>query len=98
MTCLISIGLSGAGMKLHTSMLGAFFVYTLGLSMPIFKKKSPRRFLGKCSKLCVLHNAFQASHCSALLMGCVKYCSRLYVTDLLILESIQPGVNCRFLV
>ena len=55
MTCLISIGLSGGGMKLHTSKLGTFLVYTLGLSMPIFKKKSPRRFLGNCSKLWVLH-------------------------------------------
>ena len=55
MTCLISIGLSGGGMKIHTSKLGTFLVYTLGLSMPIFKKKSPRRFLGNCSKLWVLH-------------------------------------------
>ena len=55
MTCLIGRVLSGARMKLHTSMLGTFFVYTLGLSMPIFKKKSSRRFLGKSSKLWVLH-------------------------------------------
>ena len=55
MTCFIDRSLSGARMKLHTSMLGTFFVYTLGLSMPIFKKKSSRRFLGKSSKLCVLH-------------------------------------------
>ena len=55
MTCLKDRGLSGARMKFHTSMLGTFFVYTLGLSMPIFKKKSSRRFLGKSSKLCVLH-------------------------------------------
>ena len=55
MTCLIDRVLSGARMKLHTSMLGTFFVYTLGLSMPIFKKKSLRRFLGKSSKLWVLH-------------------------------------------
>ena len=38
-----------------TSMLKTFFVYTLGLSMPIFKKKSLRRFLVKSSKLWVLH-------------------------------------------
>ena len=57
MTCLKSIVLSGARMKFHTSSLGTFFVYTLalGLSMPIFKKKSSRRLLGKSSKLCVLH-------------------------------------------
>ena len=55
MTCLIGRVLSGARMKLHTSMLGTFFVYTLGLSMLIFKKKSLRRFLGKSSKLWVLH-------------------------------------------
>ena len=35
--------------------VGDVFVYTLGLSMPIFKKKCSRRFLGKCSKLWVLH-------------------------------------------
>ena len=37
-----------------TYMSGTFFVYTLGLSMPI--------------------------HCSALLIGCVKFCSRLYLS------------------
>ena len=64
--------------------------------MPIFKKKSSWRFLGKSSKLWVLHkviwkkrlqhrsmklhpcpaqnSVFQASHCSALLIGYVKYC------------------------
>ena len=47
MTCLESRVLSGARMKFHTSMLGTFFVYTLELSMPIFKEKSSRRFLGK---------------------------------------------------
>ena len=55
MTYLIPISLSGAGMKLHTSKLGTFLVYTQGLSMLIFKKKSLRRFLGKSSKLWVLH-------------------------------------------
>ena len=55
MTCLIERALSGTRIKLHTSMLGTFFVYTLGLSMPIFKKKSLQRFLGKSSKLWVLH-------------------------------------------
>ena len=35
--------------------VGEVFVYTLGLSMPIFKKKSSQRFLGKSSKVCVLH-------------------------------------------
>ena len=55
MTCLIGEAVDGPGMKSHTSMLGTFFVYTLGLSMPIFKKKSLRRFLGKSSKLWVLH-------------------------------------------
>ena len=48
----------GARMKFHTSMLGTFFVYTLGPSMPI----SSRRFLGKSSKLWVLHkNEFLCS-------------------------------------
>ena len=37
-------------------MLGTFFVYTLGLSMPIFKKKSLRRLLGigKAASFCFL--------------------------------------------
>ena len=35
--------------------VGAFFVYTMGLSMPIFKKRSSWRFLGKSIKLWVLH-------------------------------------------
>ena len=30
----------------HTSMFGTFFVYTLALSMQIFKKKTSRRLLG----------------------------------------------------
>ena len=130
MACLIVKALSRARMKLHTSMLGMFFVYTLGLSMPIFKKKSSQRFLGKVPNFVyyikmifyVIHKfwnfsqksprrfflenrhstwfqgvykkrpqhrsmklhpcpaqntAFQASHCSALLLGCLKYCSRL---------------------
>ena len=51
MTCLMARVLSRAGMKFHTSMLGTFFVCTLGLSMPIFKKKSLWRFPGKSSKL-----------------------------------------------
>ena len=42
-------------MKSHTSMLGTFFVYTLALCMPIFKKKSRLKRLGKSSKLWVLH-------------------------------------------
>ena len=57
MTCLIDRVLSEAGMKLHTflHMLGTFFVYTLALSMPIFKKKSLlRRFLEKSSKLFIV--------------------------------------------
>ena len=50
MTCLIERILDGAGMKSHASMLGTFFVYTLALCMPIFKKKYflelfPRRFM-----------------------------------------------------
>ena len=36
-------------------MLGTFFVYTLALSMPIFKKKSRLKRLGKSSKLWGLH-------------------------------------------
>ena len=55
MTRLVPIGLSGTGIKLHASKLGTFFVYTLGLSMLIFKKKSSPRFLGKSSELWVLH-------------------------------------------
>ena len=51
MTCLVVRSLSGTWMKLHSSMLGNFFVYTLTLSMPIFKKKSSRRFLEKIPKI-----------------------------------------------
>ena len=53
MTCLLLRLLSGTGMKLHSSMLGTFFVYTLALSMPIFEKKSSRIFLREISKLCI---------------------------------------------
>ena len=39
--------------------VGDFFVYTLALCMPIFKKKSPLKRLGKSYKLWVLHkNSF----------------------------------------
>ena len=38
-------------MKSHTSMLGTFFVYTLALCMPVFKKKSHLKRLGKSYKL-----------------------------------------------
>ena len=55
MTCLIGEAVDGPRIKSHTSMLEMFFVYILGLSMPIFKKKSTWRFLGKSSKLWVLH-------------------------------------------
>ena len=51
MTCLVGSVLSGAGMKLHSSILGSFFVYTMALSMSIFKKKSLRRFSEKLPKL-----------------------------------------------
>ena len=53
MTCLIDRVLDGTGMKSHSSMLGKFFVYTLAICMPIFKKKSPRRFfLENCHTWC----------------------------------------------
>ena len=58
MTRLVPIGLSGTGIKLHASKLGTFFVYTLGLSMLIFKKKSSPRFLGESSELWVLHKNY----------------------------------------
>ena len=57
MTCLVGRSVSGTWMKLCSSMLGAFFVYTLKLSMPIFKKKiSARRFLEKMAKLFICNN------------------------------------------
>ena len=55
MTCLKGEGLDGPGMKSHTSMLRTFFVYTLALSMPIFKKKISPEMSGK---------KFQTFHCS----------------------------------
>ena len=51
MTCKIDKILDGAGMKSHASMLGTFFVYTLALCMPIFKKKYSLKRLEKSSKL-----------------------------------------------
>ena len=54
MTCLKGRVLSGARMKFHTSMLGTF-LYTLGLSIPIFKKKPSLEFQGKSSKLWVIN-------------------------------------------
>ena len=51
MTCLVDRMLSEAWMRLHTSILGSFFVNTLALSMPIFKKKSLRMILDKMPKL-----------------------------------------------
>ena len=54
MTCLKGEGLDGLGMNSHTSMLRTFFVYTLALSMPIFKKKSPLKRLRKSSKLFIV--------------------------------------------
>ena len=59
MTCSVVGSLSGTWMKLHSSMLGTFFVYTLTLSMPIFKKKSPRRFLEKMPKLFIVVTLLQ---------------------------------------
>ena len=59
MTCLIGEAVDGPRMKSHTSMLEMFFVYTLALCTPIFKKKSPLKRLGKSYKLWVLHkNSF----------------------------------------
>ena len=54
MTCLIGEVLDGPVMKSHTSMLEMFFVYTLALCTPIFKKKSPLKRLGKSSKLFIV--------------------------------------------
>ena len=59
MTCKIGEVLDESGMKSHTSMLGPFFVYTLGLCMPIFKKKSRLKRLGKSSKLFIVVTLLQ---------------------------------------
>ena len=40
MTCLVDEVLDRAGMKSHTSLLGTFFVCTMELRMPVFKKKN----------------------------------------------------------
>ena len=66
MTCLMDKSLSGALIKLHTSMLGTFFVYTLAQRMPISKKKSSQIFLGESCKLCVLH---KKSPCVCIVRG-----------------------------
>ena len=60
-----------------------FFVHTLALCMPIFKKKSSRRFLEKMPKLFIpaplkTMSKYQARHCSTLLIGCVNLFGRLY--------------------
>ena len=54
MTCLIGEAVDGPRMKSHTSMLEMFFVYTLALCTPIFKKKSPLKRLGKSYKLFIV--------------------------------------------
>ena len=100
MTCLIGEVLDGPGTQSHTSMLGTFFVYTLALCMPIFKKKSPLKRLGKNCKLFIvvtlLQNfADQASHCNALLIGWLHLCSRVYQKIRKYLES--GGENPVFL-
>ena len=51
MTCLIGEVLDEPGMKSNASFLGTFFVYTLEVPMPIFKKKSPLKCQGKSYKL-----------------------------------------------
>ena len=56
MTCLVDRVLSEAGMKLHSSTLGASFVYTLALIMTIFNKKSLQGFLEKSSKHFIVHS------------------------------------------
>ena len=66
MTCLIVRVLSGVGIKLHTSILGTFLVYTLAQSMPIFKKKSSQRFLVETFKLFIV-------------VTLLPVCTRLYV-------------------
>ena len=56
--------LTGAWIKLHSSMLGTFFVYTLTLSMPIFTKKSHWRFLEKSAKLFIIvKSVFYIKNC-----------------------------------
>ena len=77
-----------------------FCIHRIHLCMPIFKKKSFRIFLGESSKLCIVvtllqykvstvcpaeNSVYQPSHCSALLIGCVKYCTRQYVPHIFIL-------------
>ena len=59
MTCLLDEGLDGPGIKSHTSLLGTFFVYTLGPRIPIFKKKSSLKRLGKSSKISIVVTLLQ---------------------------------------
>ena len=51
MTCLKGEVLDGPGMKSHTFLLRTFFVYTLGLRMPIFKINSSLKRMGKMFSL-----------------------------------------------
>ena len=54
MTTMIDSVLGGAGVRSNSSMFGTFFVYTLALCMPIFKKKSSRIFLVESFKLLIV--------------------------------------------
>ena len=54
MTCLLDEVLDGPGTKSHTSLLGTFFVYTLGPRILIFKKKFSLKRLGKSSKISIV--------------------------------------------
>ena len=51
-------------MKSYTSLLGTFFVYTLALCMPIFKKKSSLKRLGKSCKLFIVVTLLQWKVCN----------------------------------
>ena len=78
--------LSGALIKLHTSMLGTFFVYTLAQSMPIFKKKfsqihirvSRHKYNAKVAIALVLPFTANSANSRTVLAGIGFYVIKLY--------------------
>ena len=56
-------------------------------SQGVYKNRPQHRSM-KLHPCPTQNSAFQASHCSALLMGCVKYCSRLYTFELSLFRNV----------
>ena len=96
MTCLVDIILSGAWMKLHSFMLGTFFVYTLALSNKYTnfqEKKTLRRFLEKMSKLFIVKSRQTKKAANIFVIYGLEFRFYCYHENLILVKNSQFPAN-----